>query len=64
MDIGCGTGNYLRILRELGWDVYGIEPSERAAEIGRKQFGLNIKTGTLMDHKFPVQNNLTFIKKK
>ncbi|MGC8580403.1 MAG: class I SAM-dependent methyltransferase [bacterium] len=53
LDIGCGTGNYLRILREFGWDVYGIEPSERASEIGRKQFGLNIKTGTLLDYKFP-----------
>ena len=53
LDIGCGTGNYLRILREFGWDVYGIEPFERVAEIGRKQFGLNIKTGTLLDHNFP-----------
>lgn len=53
LDIGCGNGNYLRILREFGWDTFGIEPSETAAESGKKQFGLNIVTGTVLDHKFP-----------
>ena len=53
LDIGCGTGNYLNILREFGWDVYGIEPSEKAADVGRNKFGLNIKTGTLLEHNFP-----------
>ena len=53
LDVGCGTGNYLNILKEFGWDVYGIELSEKAADIGRNKFGLNIKTGTLLDHNFP-----------
>lgn len=53
LDIGCGIGNYLRILREFGWEVYGIEPSEKAAKTGREKFGLNVRSGTLLDHRFP-----------
>ncbi len=60
LDIGCGTGNYIRILREFGWNVYGVEPSEKAAKIGKEKFGLDIRTGTLLDHKFP-ENDFHFI---
>ncbi len=53
LDIGCGSGYYIWILRNLGWEVYGVEPSENAANKGREKFGLDIRTGTLFDHKFP-----------
>ena len=60
LDIGCGTGNYLRILRNLGWEVYGVEPSEKAVNAGRKEYGLDIRAGTLLDHRFP-DNYFNFI---
>ena len=53
LDIGCGPGHFLTILKDLDFNVYGIEPSETAARIGKDKFGLDIKTGTLLDHKFP-----------
>ena len=53
LDIGCGTGHFVLTLEKLGYEAYGIEPSEYAARIGKENFGLNIKTGTLLDHKFP-----------
>jgi SAM-dependent methyltransferase len=31
LDIGCGAGAYMQKMRQLGWDVYGIEPSPSAA---------------------------------
>jgi ubiquinone/menaquinone biosynthesis C-methylase UbiE len=43
----------LLTLKRLGFDTYGVEPSEKAASMGREKFGLDIKTGTLLDHKFP-----------
>ena len=53
LDIGCGAGHFLIILKDLGLKVYGVEPSEKAANIGREKLGVDIKTGTLLDHKFP-----------
>lgn len=37
LDFGCGGGFFLRICRELGADVQGIEPSPHGAEITREQ---------------------------
>lgn len=48
LDIGCGSGEFLLKMREEGWDVYGVEPSQSAALIGREKFGLNIHNGTLL----------------
>ena len=53
LDLGCGPGFYLFGLKNRGYEAYGIEPSDNAAKIGREQLGLNIKTGTIFDYKFP-----------
>ncbi len=47
LDLGCGTGWCLREMRDKGWDVYGVEINFAAGELGRKEAGLNILTGTL-----------------
>lgn len=35
LDIGCATGQFLRIMRDLGWDTAGIELSPDAARAAR-----------------------------
>lgn len=36
LDVGCGDGAMLRLLRELGWqDLHGIEPGPEAARVAR-----------------------------
>jgi SAM-dependent methyltransferase len=30
LDIGAGTGEFLKVAREKGWDITGVEPSEKA----------------------------------
>jgi SAM-dependent methyltransferase len=35
LDVGCGSGEFLLSLRAAGWDVHGIEPSERAVTAAR-----------------------------
>lgn len=46
LDVGCGTGNLLSRLREVGWTASGIEPSRPAARIA-KQRGFAIQEATI-----------------
>lgn len=45
-EFGCGSGSFLLRMATAGWEVEGLEYSERAAEIARS-LGLNVLTGTL-----------------
>lgn len=53
LDLGCGAGQYLYDIREKGWDVYGVEISRDAAEIGKQYASLNIFSGTLLETGYP-----------
>ncbi len=33
LDIGAGTGEFLKVAQEKGWDVYGVEVNEKARQI-------------------------------
>jgi len=35
LDIGAGTGDFLVIARDNGWDITGVEPSEKARSIAK-----------------------------
>lgn len=49
LEIGCGTGDLLVPLQSLGVLVSGVEISSYAAEIVRRNHGLDVHTGTLFD---------------
>ncbi len=49
LDVGCGGGYYLRIVRRMGVEAEGIEPSAYAADVAR-QTGLPIFCGTLEEY--------------
>jgi SAM-dependent methyltransferase len=53
LDVGCGAGAYLARMRELGWQVYGVEPNARAAEYCRSTLGATVHGGNLMSAHFP-----------
>ncbi|MEJ6791739.1 MAG: class I SAM-dependent methyltransferase [Lacinutrix sp.] len=36
LDIGCGTGAFLKIAKDNNWNVFGIEPNEKARNIANK----------------------------
>ena len=36
LDLGCGTGNYLRVMLDNGFRFYGIDPSETMLEAARR----------------------------
>jgi len=47
LDVGCGDGVWLAQMRDLGWDVVGLEPSPETAAIARSRFGLRVVPGFL-----------------
>ena len=52
LDIGCGSGAFLAKMRELGWDVAGVEFDRQAIKVTQEHFGLNIYEGTLEEIGF------------
>jgi 2-polyprenyl-3-methyl-5-hydroxy-6-metoxy-1,4-benzoquinol methylase len=48
LDIGCGSGTYLKLMRDLGWQVHGIEMDSGAVQTARKA-GLDVRQGTMDD---------------
>jgi len=37
LDVGCGTGDFLEIAQNNSWNVYGIEPNDKARAIANKK---------------------------
>ncbi|MBL6937429.1 MAG: class I SAM-dependent methyltransferase [Alphaproteobacteria bacterium] len=53
LDVGCGNGSFLLIMRAMGWRVRGVEVSTAAAEAARKVYGLDVFGGFLPDAHYP-----------
>lgn len=47
LDIGSGSGEFVFLMRELGKDVTGLEPSRDYARFCQEHFGLKITTGEI-----------------
>jgi len=52
LDVGCGGGSYLYRLKQLGWNVYGVEPSPAGA-LQAQSLGVNVCQGELQGASFP-----------
>ncbi len=46
LDVGCGTGDTLVLLKKLGWDTYGMDMDRNAISTGKKRGLNNLKLGT------------------
>jgi 2-polyprenyl-3-methyl-5-hydroxy-6-metoxy-1,4-benzoquinol methylase len=54
LEAGCGTGEFLRIAREAGWDVKGIELSPGLCRIARGKVGDDtVHEGAVESAEFP-----------
>ncbi|MFH1833016.1 MAG: class I SAM-dependent methyltransferase [Candidatus Levyibacteriota bacterium] len=45
LDVGCGTGETLSLLKEVGWNVYGLDLDKDAINIAKKR-GITAKIGS------------------
>ncbi|MDQ1640023.1 MAG: hypothetical protein QOF62_3362 [Pyrinomonadaceae bacterium] len=48
LDVGCATGFFLEAARARGWDVFGLEVSEYAANYARCELGLPVETASIV----------------
>ena len=49
LDIGCGAGETLLLLRSLGWQVYGLEIDRQAVKVAQKRGLTDVKYGGYRD---------------
>lgn len=53
LELGCASGNYMERMRQLGWDVEGIEFSSSAAATARER-GFNVTDGAVENAENPI----------
>ena len=55
LDIGAGTGDFLSVVKENGWSIVGVEPSEKAKAIAKfKGVSFVEETSELENNSFDV----------
>jgi 2-polyprenyl-3-methyl-5-hydroxy-6-metoxy-1,4-benzoquinol methylase len=52
LEIGCSSGGHMEQVRHQGWQVEGIEFSDKAASVARSK-GFNVQTGSLEQARAP-----------
>ena len=52
LDIGCGSGSFLKVAMQLGWEVQGIDPDSKAASAASQVSGLCVEQGGLPKTRF------------
>jgi SAM-dependent methyltransferase len=50
LDIGCGCGHFLRKAKDRGWQVSGIDPSQKSIEYARGMLGNAVKKEIISNH--------------
>ena len=61
LDYGCGTGQLVKALKKKGLDVYGMDSSDEAIEIGKKNNVDIIKINNLEFDKLKYEKNFDLI---
>lgn len=42
LDVGCGTGSFLKLCRQNGWDISGVEPTPSANQAASSSLGFQV----------------------
>lgn len=55
LEVGCGSGENLKVLQDLGWIAEGVDFDAEAVENVRNK-GLRVRQGTLEEQNYPNEN--------
>jgi 2-polyprenyl-3-methyl-5-hydroxy-6-metoxy-1,4-benzoquinol methylase len=50
LDVGSGTGAFLNVMKQKGWEVKGVEPDEDARKLANKLYNLHVDEPASMDN--------------
>ena len=53
LDIGCGSGTFIHLASQRGFDAHGMDISERAVRAAREAYGLPVEQGDIGSPAFP-----------
>jgi SAM-dependent methyltransferase len=56
LDVGPGTGIFLHLAREAGWEPHGIDITEQSAKKASEEFDLDIAVGNFEDYAFEEES--------
>jgi len=56
LDVGCGTGDYLAGLRQMGWAVQGIEINPHAVQHAREVLHLDVAQSDFLQARLPANH--------
>ena len=55
LDVGAGTGDFLRHAKNKGWKIFGVEPNTNARKLAsQKEIGLEKDLDTIQEMRFSV----------
>ncbi len=47
LDVGCGTGDFLKVCEQTGWTIAGVEPNEKARQVALSKTNLKNCYGSI-----------------
>jgi ubiquinone/menaquinone biosynthesis C-methylase UbiE len=53
LDLGCGSGDFLILFRQRGWEIYGVDTSENAYRLAKNKLKQNVFNSELRACQFP-----------
>jgi 2-polyprenyl-3-methyl-5-hydroxy-6-metoxy-1,4-benzoquinol methylase len=56
LDLGCSSGAFLQSLSGKGWDLFGIEMSEKSAKQAHAKSGAHVFVGDILDAQFSSES--------
>jgi SAM-dependent methyltransferase len=56
LDVGCGDGTFLNLMRGKGWQVDGIDFDPKAIQTAQKKYGLTLRHGDLQAANLPAES--------
>jgi SAM-dependent methyltransferase len=56
LDLGCGRGLFMNVMREGGWEVEGSELNKETASYAEQVYDLKVYPGKITDHSLAPEN--------
>jgi 2-polyprenyl-3-methyl-5-hydroxy-6-metoxy-1,4-benzoquinol methylase len=56
LDLGCGNGKYLKLLKKVGFSISGIDSSPTAIKMARRSLGIKAKLYVKNIYTTPIQS--------